>query len=270
MGHFHRAGAAIDHLERLGRGDSPVHKLHPQTKLLATAAYIALVASVPNSESARAVPFCLYPALLMPLSGTPWRPLIRRLAVALPFALAIGITNILLMRETVIPAGGGIPITAGMISCFTILLKTALCVLAALILIATTPFTNIAATLTTSAALRPLTLQIVLSYRYITTLLDEANTAWTAYTLRAPGAKAIRLHDMGSFLGNLLLRSISRAERVYDAMKSRGFTGTYHPATPVTFDLHNAIILALTLATLTTLRLSNISLALGRLIMSQK
>ena len=48
-----------------------------------------------------------------------------------------------------------------------------------------------------------------------------------AYRLRSNGEKGIRMKDMGSFLGQLLLRSFDRAERVYTAMACRGFSGRY-------------------------------------------
>ena len=49
-----------------------------------------------------------------------------------------------------------------------------------------------------------------------------------AYDLRAPQQKGVRLKDSGSFVGQLLLRTFDRAQRVYDSMKLRGFTGDYH------------------------------------------
>jgi cobalt/nickel transport system permease protein len=48
-----------------------------------------------------------------------------------------------------------------------------------------------------------------------------------AYHLRSVKPKGIQMKDMGSFVGQLLLRSISKAERVYQAMKLRGFDGVY-------------------------------------------
>ena len=42
---------------------------------------------------------------------------------------------------------------------------------------------------------------------------------------RAAGKSALRLCVYGSLIGQLLLRSMDRAERVYRAMVSRGFDG---------------------------------------------
>jgi cobalt/nickel transport system permease protein len=177
-------------------------------------------------------PFLLYPAVLMPLSGTPVRPIFARLRLALPFALFAGLSNLILMRETAFTLGA-LPVSFGLLSFFSLILKTGLSVCAVLILIATTPFTALAEALTAPRFLRPLGLQLALSYRYLFTLLGEAEAMWTAYSLRSPESKAVAIGDFGSFLGQLLLRSFDRAQRVYDAMRCRGFSGVYYgPARP--------------------------------------
>ncbi|OPZ93826.1 MAG: hypothetical protein BWY74_00976 [Firmicutes bacterium ADurb.Bin419] len=48
-----------------------------------------------------------------------------------------------------------------------------------------------------------------------------------AYSLRTPGQKGIHHDSWGSFLGQLLLRTFERAERVYESMILRGFSGEY-------------------------------------------
>jgi cobalt/nickel transport system permease protein len=66
-----------------------------------------------------------------------------------------------------------------------------------------------------------------LSYRYIGVLLNEAYSMSIAYALRSPNRKGIDMRDMGSFSGQLLIRSFDRAERVYNAMKCRGYAPGY-------------------------------------------
>ena len=48
-----------------------------------------------------------------------------------------------------------------------------------------------------------------------------------AYQLRAPGQKGLHVSAWGSFLGQLLLRSMDRAEALYESMELRGFSGDY-------------------------------------------
>lgn len=48
-----------------------------------------------------------------------------------------------------------------------------------------------------------------------------------AYHLRSLKQNGLEMRHMGSFTGQLLLRSIDRAERVYAAMQCRGFDGRF-------------------------------------------
>ena len=48
-----------------------------------------------------------------------------------------------------------------------------------------------------------------------------------AYSLRAPGQKGIHISAWGSFLGQLLLRSMDRAQELYSSMELRGFRGEF-------------------------------------------
>ena len=65
-----------------------------------------------------------------------------------------------------------------------------------------------------------LTSLLLLTFRYISVLLDEAAIMTDAYRLRAPGQKGVHISAWGSFLGQLLLRS----------MELRGYHGEFHYA----------------------------------------
>ena len=263
MGRFHKAASGIDHIERLGRGDSVIHRLPPAPKALVTLIFICLVVSVPGDRPGALVSFVLYPAVLMPLSGTPVKPVLSRLRMALPFALFGGISNLIFIQKPAFAIGGFV-VTFGLLSFISILLKTGLSVCAVLLLIATTPFTALAECLTAPRFFRPLGLQLALSYRYIATLLSEVESMWTAYSLRAPGSKAVALADFGSFFGQLLLRSFDRAQRIYDAMRCRGFSGVYYgPARPRRLR-ESIVFVACAAAALVMLRFFPPSVLLGR------
>ena len=51
-----------------------------------------------------------------------------------------------------------------------------------------------------------------------------------AYHLRSPGQKGIHISAWGSFLGQLLLRSMDRAEELYNSMLLRGYHQHFHYA----------------------------------------
>jgi cobalt/nickel transport system permease protein len=79
---------------------------------------------------------------------------------------------------------------------------------------------------------RLLILQILLTYRYISVLLEEVMLLLRAYALRAPRQKGIQYRAWGSLAGQLFLRTYERAGRVYEAMSLRGFSGEYHMGGP--------------------------------------
>ncbi|MDR3131210.1 MAG: cobalt ECF transporter T component CbiQ [Treponema sp.] len=262
---LYKAAAGMDRLERLALGASPIHRLHPRAKLLTAFGYGLTVISFPSQEISGLMPFLLYPAILMPLSGTPCKPLAGRLLAALPFALMGGISNLFLLPETALYLGPW-GLSAGMVSLVSILLKTLLTVFGVLLLIATTPFFEISRQLASLGMPKILNLQLLMTYRYISVLIGEAAAMVTAYSLRAPDQKGIRMHHMGCFLGQLILRSFDKAERVYHAMQCRGFDGIYRSTGGPGFCLADyGYTLGLGIA-FGVCRFFNLSVFLGRLL----
>ena len=158
----------------------------------------------------------------MALAEIPYPIMLRRFALALPFCLFAGIANVIFDTKTAFFAGG-IPISYGMLSLLAILFRAYLCVMAVLILVAVTPFTQLTTQLRRMRVPEILVTLFEITYRYLGTLLDEASSMYTAYQLRSAGKKGLEMRHMGSFTGQLLLRSFDRAERVYNAMKCRGY-----------------------------------------------
>jgi len=209
-------------LEQMSGGNSCVHKLHPAAKLFATMAFIVTVASFDRYSIGRLAPYVFYPTLMMALSETPYLMLLKRFLVALPFCLFAGIANIIFDKAPAFAIGAA-AVSYGTLSLFTLLFKMYLCVMAVLILVSVTPLTEI------TDAMRRLKIPGIfvamfeMTYRYIGVLFTEAYSMHTAYILRSAGGKGIAMRDMGGFVGQLLLRSIDRADRVYSAMKCRGY-----------------------------------------------
>jgi cobalt/nickel transport system permease protein len=226
MPHFIQTAQAITSLEQLSQNNTVFHRIHPMSKLFITVFYIICVISYPPYQFSALLIFLFYPLIAMELAEIPFTLLLKRACLALPFSLFAGLSNLLLDR-TVLFSAGPVPITAGFVSCCSILLKTFLCVTAVLILIATTPFPALAKQLRKFHLPAPILFLFLLIFRYLSVLLEEAKHMYHAYQLRTPRAKGINMQDMGSFLAQLLIRSFDRAERIYHAMKCRGFDGTF-------------------------------------------
>ena len=214
---------AIYSLEQLSGLDTCVHRRHPLVKLLSSLVFLAAVVSFGRYTLGRLIPYIFYPAVLMSLSETPWKLVLKRAALALPFALLAGFSNLLFDRAPAL-AIGGIVLSFGFLSFLTILYRTFLCVTAVLLLVAVTPFADLAAQLRRLHVPRILVTLFEMTYRYIGVLLEEASSLYTAYLLRAKRESGLDMRHMGSFVGQLLIRSFDRADRVYSAMKCRGYT----------------------------------------------
>lgn len=213
-------------LEEMASGDSWVHRLHPLAKLWVTAVYVIAVVSVGRLDYAALSLFFFYPALLIPLAGVSAGALFRRMLPALPLVMLAGLSNVILEPSAYLTFGV-FQVSRGFVSLVVLLEKAALTVLAVLILMATTPAAKLMAGLRAVGVPKILLSVLMLTVRFLTLLAGEAGRMTRAYRLRANSPKGIRIGDMGSFVGQLLLRSVDRAERVYRAMKLRGYSGEY-------------------------------------------
>lgn len=153
----------------------------------------------------------------------------------------------------------------GWITFFSIMLKSALTVTAALLLVATTGMDGLAAAMRMLKIPRVFVLQLVLTYRYINVLLEEAARTMRAYSLRAPGQKGIQLSAWGTLAGQLLFRTFDRAERVYQAMCLRAFNGEYNMGYSRKVKVRDLVYFLGWLSLFALARIYNIPLILGSL-----
>lgn len=206
---------------------SSIHRLNALVKLLVTLVFIVCVVSFGRYDFGPLIPYVFYPTLLMAFSETPYGLLLKRGAVALPFCLFAGLSNLIFDTGTALYVGP-LVISFGFLSFLAILFKTYLCVMAILLLVATTPMVRLTEALRFLRVPALLVTLFEMTYRYLGTLLEEASSMSMAYKLRGGHKKGIELKHMGSFVGQLLLRSFDRSERIYDAMKLRGYTMREH------------------------------------------
>ncbi len=109
----------------------------------------------------------------------------------------------------------------------TLMLKGFYSVMAAYILIATTSIEDICYAFCCLHFPKIIITVILLIYRYIYILIDEAEKISMAYSLRAPKQKGIHYKVWGPLVGQWLLRSMDKAELVYESMCLRGYKGDF-------------------------------------------
>jgi cobalt/nickel transport system permease protein len=221
-----RARRQVGSLDDLARLDSPVHRLDPRVKVLVTLVYVVCVVSFGKYDLGRLAPLAMYPAVVIGLARLPLRPLVRWILPALPLVLLIGVANPFLDRE-VVGYVGGFAIAGGWVSFGSIAARLLLTVLAGLLLAATTGMQGVCGGLAGLGVPRVVTTQLLLMFRYLFVLTEEAGRVLRAHRLRAAG-NGIALRMAGPLSGRLLLRAMDRAQRIHQAMLCRGFDGRLH------------------------------------------
>ena len=249
-------------LDRHAYLDSPVHRLDPRAKVLATFAFVIAVVSHDKYALAPLAPFVLYPLLLAVIGFVPASLLARRLLAASPFVLVIGIFNPLFDRAPLLALGPW-TLSGGWVSFFSIALRGYLCVAAAIALIATTSIPRIAEALRALGVPRVMVVQLLLLYRYLFLLAGEAGRMNRARALKAGGRRAT-LGVAGSMLSVLMMRTLDRAEAVWLAMKARGFEGELLTARRMEWRPADSLFLAAVVAGCVALRIYPVAAMLGR------
>lgn len=269
MNQMDRSLLALREMDTLAAGDSPVHRLHPAAKLLTTIAYIAVTVSFGKYQLSALLVMILYPALLFSLSGIPVTTCFRKLRFVLPLVLAVGLFNPLFDRAPLLTVGGA-AVSGGVVSMVTLMLKGVFCLAASFLLMAATPIDELCAALRKLHVPSMLVTLLLLTYRYVGVMTEELSVMTDAYHLRAPGQKGIRFAAWGSFLGQLLLRSMDRADELYGSMQLRGFSGSFAYAEGKRFTLRDAVWLILWVLIFALCRFVDVSGLLGMLVMGGK
>jgi len=226
--HFAELGA----LEELARRDSPIHRLDPRAKLVTTLAFVVTVVSFNVYEIAALLPLLLYPVVLATLGNLPATYLLRKMIIVSPFAILVGVFNPLLDHSAHV-ISGSVTISGGWISFVSILLRFALTVTAALILVASTGIHSLALALQRLGAPSVFVMQLLFLYRYLFVLTQEALRTFRAITLRSIDRKTMSMKTYAHFLGSLLLSTLDRAQRIHVAMRCRGYDGHIRLARPL-------------------------------------
>ncbi|MEW6258527.1 MAG: cobalt ECF transporter T component CbiQ [Thermodesulfobacteriota bacterium] len=222
----HAALFDLNRIESFADRDSPIHRIDPRAKLIVTMLFIVSVVSYGKYEVSALLPFVLYPVVTTALSGVPAGPILTRLVWAAPFAFFMGIFNPVFDRTTVTHIGT-LAISGGWVSFVSILIRFSLTVSAALLLIATTGFMTVCDALGRMGLPRAFVTQLMVLFRYLFVLAEEAGRMTRARNLRTFQKRGQGIRVFSFMIGHLLLRTIDRATRIHLAMCCRGFNGMF-------------------------------------------
>lgn len=265
MDQMTKAMLEIANLDELSRQDSFLHRRHPLAKLILTIVFIFVIVSFQVQNLTGMIAMILIPIIWYQMAEIPVSVCFYKLRFILPLVCAVGIWNPILDRKAVFTIGS-LMVTSGMISFLTLLLKGVLSLMVSFLLIATTNIEKICYALRILHIPSLLVTQVLITYRYISLLLHEAGTMLETYSLRAPGQKGIHISAWGSFVGQLLLRSMDRAGELFQSMQMRGFNGSFYYANVEKATAVDWIYFCISLLVILVFRLINISALLGGII----
>lgn len=196
---------------------SPLHRLEPHCKLVATVGFTLAVVVTPREQVWAFGLYAVAVLIVARLARLPVRMLARRLTVELPFvAFALAL-----------PVLAGIEGLWGM---WNILAKATLGVAAGVVLTATTPVPDLIRGLERLRAPRLFTTIMTFMVRYLDVIVAEAHRMRIARLSRAHDPRWLwQARAVAFSAGALFIRSYERGERVYLAMLSRGYDGALPP-----------------------------------------
>ncbi len=202
-----------------------INQIHPLLKLGVTVAYLVTVTSFSRYDLFGVLSMFIYLFIGFNVADLSFRQCLRRIRLILPLILMISIANPIFDQNQILL--GFHVISAGLISMVVLWVKGIYCVIGGYLLIATTSIENICYALECIHVPDIIVTQILLTYRYISLLLQQVHQLTQAYALRAPKQKGINYKSWGPLVGQLLLRSIDRSNEVYESMTLRGYHGSF-------------------------------------------
>ena len=223
--------------DRYERRDSLIHLLDPRVKVVLTVLYIVGNVLLPDGAWLGFAAAWGLVLLVGWLGGLTAVYTFKRSFIVLPFMLAAVSVMFTLPGEALLSWQFGsrtlVISDAGLVRFVSIVIRSWLSVQMAILLTATTQFPDLMHALTHLRVPAILVSIIAFMYRYLFVLADEAMRLLRAREARSArltpgtggGSIGWRAKVAGHMVGQLLIRSLDRSDRVYNAMLARGYDG---------------------------------------------
>ncbi len=237
---------------------SHISDIDPRALLLVTIVYLVAMLSVPLQNTDVIIWFAAYPIITAPLAHIAYEQLFRNSLYVLPLLIFIGIFNPLYERTTAFIIFG-LPISTGWLSFISILLRGLLATQALLLLIRVAGFNEMCEAMHRLGIPAVIVTQLLMVYRYLTVLLQEALTMQRARQARSYGKSSFKASMWGPFVGQLLIRTLERSRHINMAMKARGFQGSLSASQESHWDTADTVYCLVWIPVFLALRFLNIS-----------
>lgn len=206
-------------------GDSPVHRLAPEAKVVALVVLVFTVAVTPRTA---VWAFGVYASLIIAvavMARVPARVLLSRLSVLTPFVIFAVLIPFVAGGETTDVWGLSLSVE-GLWAMWNILAKASIGATASIVLSSTTTVPDVLAALTRLKVPRVLVSIVAFMLRYLDLLVQQLGRMRTSMVARCHDPRWLwQVKPIASSAGALFVRSYERGERIHQAMLARGYTG---------------------------------------------
>lgn len=230
--------------EPFATGNSVIHRIDPRFRVIAAVGYSFAIALC--HEFAPLIFALAVSGVCILLSRVSLTQVLKRLAIVNIFVLLFWIVLPFTFPGTRMYAVGPVDISsAGIVFAAKITLKSNAILLALIALIATMSFATLGHSLSRLKLPEKLVFLLMITYRYIFVIAQEYQKIIRSIKIRGFKPKTT-LHTYKTFayvIGMLLIRASERADRVYNAMRCRGFKGTYYSLTDFRADAKSWIFI---------------------------
>jgi cobalt/nickel transport system permease protein len=215
--------------EPLAYGHSLLHRIDPRLRIMAAVFFSAPVAVFQSFAALAAA--CLAGLVLVLLPGLNFRETGRRLRVVVWFLLLLWCLLPLTYEGAVAAKLGFVHLyRPGLVLAAQITLKSLAIIVIFTTLVATIPVNTLGQALARLGVPDKLVYLLLMCYRYTFVIEQEYHRLVAAMKIRGFRPRT-DLHTYRSYaylVGMLFVRAATRAERVYQAMRCRGFDGRFH------------------------------------------
>jgi cobalt/nickel transport system permease protein len=206
-------------------GHSPLHRAAPEAKVMGTLAFVGAVVVTPREAVWAFALQGLVALTAVLVAGLPPGLVARRMRVELPF-VAFAVFLPLFGGDPRVDVLGLSLSGPGLWAAWNVLVKATLGVLAAVVLAATTPVSELLRGLHRLHLPRAIVEIAGFMVRYLGVITGEAQRMHVARQSRGYEPRWLwQARGVAASIGTLFVRSYERGERVHLAMASRGYTG---------------------------------------------
>lgn len=214
MDDISKAISEIRKIDELGDKCTIIHRIDSSIKIIVTIIYVIKVLSMKEFILSDIICIVFYPLILFIFGKVPVKFILKKALFVLPIVLGLSVINLIIDFSY-----------SEIYFSVLLLFKSTFSLVGALLLIVTTGINKLACGLKKLKIPNILIMQILMLYRYIILMMEEFYRVKSAYELRTLGEKSMTIKDYGQIIGQMLLKTIDRSEKVYEAMKLRGFEG---------------------------------------------